>query len=344
MASLAMHAQDFVVPTDGTFADAIHAANTRADKTRRYVIHVRQGVHLSQGDGDTITHVLTDAQGRTDTLRLPSPMLRLTAPLVTIQGEGMDRTVIENRPVQEGISITSTLFVDHADSTCIQDLTLWCNFPHTAQAPANRSVALRERGCRGNRLQRVRLLSTQDTYYTNAGGDTHLTDCEIHGTVDFICGGGTVFFDHCHIVLEPRAKAGNRDVICAPATADAEGGYLFAHCTITGSPQQDGRYHLARPWKNRPTCVWLYTSMHLVPDAVGYSEMHGTLPGLFAEYGSTDRHGHPVDFSRRRTSYRNADGVDTPVQHAPVLNDAEAREWLQRFTTTFGSGQIHSSL
>lgn len=318
---------DFVVPDDGDFVSAIQSANTRADFSRRYTILVRRGTHLSRGTQELISTSVKTADGADSTVFFPSPMVKLIAPRVTIMGEGMDATIVENRPVHEGIGITSTLFVDGADSTIIKDITFLCNFQYEPMAFANRAVALRESGCKGNYLQHVRLLSTQDTYYTNGGGDTTLDSCDIHGTVDFICGGGTVLFNSCTLYLEPRGRKGSRDVICAPATNDDEMGYIFKNCTIVGSPEQDGRYHLARPWRNRPTCVFLNTRMMLLPSPDGYREMHGTLPRLFAEYGSVDKNGNPVDCSQRKTTFKNKAGEDVRVAYSPVLSETDITKY-----------------
>ena len=43
-------------------------------------------------------------------------------------GEGMDATIVENRPVYEGIGITSTLFVDGADSTVTLTVILYPDY------------------------------------------------------------------------------------------------------------------------------------------------------------------------------------------------------------------------
>jgi len=319
-------AQDFVVPDDGDFVSAISAANSRTDKMKRYTILVREGRHISKGTGEMISHVVKNAHGGDSTIWFASPMVTLTAPRVTIIGEGMDRSVVENRPVHEGISITNTLFVDGADSTVVENLTLQCNFNNDPKAFANRAVALRERGCKGNYLKNVRLLSTQDTYYTNAGGTTTLDSCDIHGTVDFICGGGTVRFNNCNIHLVARGKKA-RNVICAPATKHDEMGYIFKNCSISGDPNQDGRYYLARPWRNEPQCVWLNTRMLLVPDALGYSEMHGNQPRLFAEYGSVDKNGKAIDCSQRRKAFRDVNGELVAIKYSPLLTKEETKNY-----------------
>ena len=113
----------------------------------------------------------------------------------------MRNTQIESMPMHEGISCTSTLFLKGADSTYIQDIELWSNYRDDMTAFASRAVALNEKNCRGNIFKNLSLMSNQDTYYTNDGGTTYLEDCLIKGTVDFICGGGTIYFNRCDIEL-----------------------------------------------------------------------------------------------------------------------------------------------
>lgn len=237
---------DFTVPDDGTFNEAIEAANNREDKDTRFVIFVRKGrYHIGTPD---------------------KPITTLHAPKTTIRGEGMDCTQLYNTPRHEGIGSTSTLYVYQSDSTVIEDIELWCNYPYDPNAFANRAVALQERNCKGNRLMRVSLRSTQDTYYTNGGGTTYLEDCRIFGTVDFICGGGTVVFNGCRLILMPRGVPGQRDIIVAPATErDREVGYVFVHCSIEGPEEQAGLYRLGRAWRNEPKALFVDTRFEIAP-------------------------------------------------------------------------------
>ena len=314
---------DFIVPTNGSFVDAIHAANNRPNKQKRFRIFIHPSYYRIKGEGNMITTV---ENGRT--VEFPSPMTILTAPNTSIIGDSPGTTQIENCPQHEGISITSTLFCKGADSTYIQDIEFWSNYRNDPNAFANRAVALNEKNCTGNMLKNVSLLSTQDTYYTNDGGTTYLEDCKISGTVDFICGGGTVYFNHCDIYLRSRGNTGSRDVVTAPATASgSKYGYVFADCYIDGEKEQDGRFHLGRPWKNSPRCVWLNCSMNVTPAPEGWCEMHGTMPALFAEYSSTDGHFALLDMSKRKTTFNNTAGQPTPVAYKPELTDEEAEQY-----------------
>lgn len=314
---------DFVVPRDGDFVAAIHAANNRSDKTKRFRIFIHSSNYRTKGEGNLIK---TTENGKE--IEFPSPMTVLTASNTSIIGEEWQNTQIENCPQHEGISITSTLFVKNADNTYIQDIELWSNYKNDARLFANRSVALNEKRCRHNVLKNVSLLSTQDTYYTNDGGETYLEDCQIAGTVDFICGGGTVFFNHCDIKLVARGDTKKRDILCAPATdAKSPFGYVFNDCYIDGPDHQNNQYMLGRPWKNAPRAVFINCSMNVVPHAEGWTEMHGTQPALFAEYESTNGTFQPLDLSKRRTRFRDKNDVEHTVSYNPVLTSDEAARY-----------------
>ena len=314
---------DFVVPTNGNFVDAIHAANNRPDKSKRYRIFIKSSMYRIKGDGTPITITENGKQ-----IEIPSPMTVLTAPNTSICGEGWKHTQIESMPLHEGISCTSTLFLKGADSNYIQDIELWSNFRNDENAFANRSVALNEKKCQGNIFKNVSLMSTQDTYYTNDGGTTYLEDCTIKGTVDFICGGGTIYFNRCDIQLRPRGNTGKRDIICAPATeATRQHGYIFNSCRIFGHESQSGRYMLGRPWKNAPQAVFLGTVMELQPDSTGWTEMHGTQPRLFTEYESMDADFQVLSTAARRKTFKDKNDIPQAIRYTPLLPVEEADQY-----------------
>ena len=312
---------DFVVPDNGNFIAAVHAANNRADKSKRFRIFVKSSMYRIKGEGNPIKITENGKE-----LTIPSPMTILTAPNTSICGEGMKNTQIESMPMHEGISCTSTLFLNGADSTYLQDFELWSNYRDDMTAFASRAVALNEKNCRGNIFKRLSLMSNQDTYYTNDGGSTYLEDCTVKGTVDFICGGGTIYFNRCDIELRERGNKAN--VICAPATeANRAYGYVFNSCRIYGDKAQEGKYMLGRPWKNAPRAVFIGTLMELLPDSLGWTEMHGTLPRLFSEYESLDNEFQLAPTALRRKQFKDANNVVTNVRFNTNLTTAEAEKY-----------------
>jgi hypothetical protein len=143
----------------------------------------------------------------------------------------------------------------------------------------------------------------------------------ITGTVDYICGGGDVFFNG--VTLYNNARS-NGDCITAPATS-SDWGYVFSNCTIDGDAGQDGNYSLGRPWQGSPRAVYINTTMKIIPAASGWSDM-GAVPALFAEYNSHTESGAPVDCSKRKTSFKSND-VNVAVSYNPVLTAEEAAKF-----------------
>ena len=132
----------------------------------------------------------------------------------------------------EGISTTATL-LNRGHHTYVQDLTLKNALDYYHSGAAGRAVCWQDKGD-STIFKRVRMLSYQDTYYSNnEHGHSYFEDSEIHGTVDFICGAGDVFFNHCLLVMEKRRQnGGGRDIIAAPRTSKTDWGYVFSHCAI----------------------------------------------------------------------------------------------------------------
>lgn len=296
---------DFVVPRDGSYVAAIRAANNRADKRKRFRIFIHSSNY-----------------------RIGSTTVTLTAPNTSIIGEEWQNTQIEACMDVEGLDKTGTLILQRADSTYIQDVELWSNYKNDATLFANRAVALNEKNCRGNVLTQVSLLGTQDTYYTNTGGTTYLEDCRIAGTVDFICGGGTVFFNHCNLRLVARGDSTKHDIICAPATeANRQYGYVFSDCHIDGPRHQNRNYWLARPWQNAPRAAFLNCCMNVEPKEDGWTEMHGTLPTYFAEFESYNRWFEPLDLTKRRTVFKDKNGVEHKVGYQTSMPAEVAEQY-----------------
>ena len=153
-----LHAQqmwkyDFIVPNDGSFTEAIRKANQRPDKSKRFRIFVRSGNYRVKGGQTTATSYV---DGREVTYSVP--VTTLTAPNTSIIGEGMANSQVENCPRHEGLTQTSTLFLNGADSTYIQDIELWSNYRDDPKACNEKVVALNEKNCTGNILKNVSLI------------------------------------------------------------------------------------------------------------------------------------------------------------------------------------------
>ncbi len=279
-----------------TNADEFLAALKKADGANRFRIFLHDGTY------DLGNACLTNVPGN-----------------VSLIGESMENTVIMNKALDEGIGITATLCTG-GENIYMQDLTIKNAGDYDATAFAGRFVALQENASKAV-YKNVRLLSNQDTYYTRATKRTYWEGGMITGTVDYLCGGGDVFFNG--VTLYNNAR-GSGDCITAPATS-SDWGYVFSNCTIDGAAEQDGAYSLGRPWQGSPRAVYINTTMKIIPAASGWSDM-GAVPALFAEYNSHTESGAPVDCSKRKTSFKSND-VMVPVSYNPVLTAEEAAKY-----------------
>lgn len=215
---------------------------------------------------------------------------------IALVGQSVEGTIIVNAPrvEDEGISKTATL-LNRGHNTYVQDLTLKNALDYYHSGAAGRAVCWQDKGD-GTIFKRVRMLSYQDTYYSNnERGHSYFEDSEIHGTVDYICGAGDVFFNHCLLVMEKRREnGGGRDIIAAPRTSKTAWGYVFSHCAIR-SNNTDFVY--ARGWQAEPHCTWLYTTIeqpeHLQASRFEPRGMR-TIKSRFQEYGTMDAQGRDI--------------------------------------------------
>lgn len=289
---------DFVIGKDGDFKAALLAASAVANAGNRFHIFIPKGSY-------DIGSLTGDA----------NQMTTISIPNVSYIGEDPDSVILFNKSTQESINSTATIYLSsESDNVYMQDISLMNKMDYRTGTLIGRGVALWDKGNK-NIFKNVKLLSNQDTYYT--GSDrSYLENCEIHGTVDFICGGGDIFFNECLIYLEDRS--GN--VITAPASA-GDWGYVFSNCTIDGFAVNNGGYRLGRPWSNAPKSVFINTTMKVLPTADAWGDPMNVVPAVFAEYNSMTGAGAQVDLSGRRTQYtKDANSVTLN----PVLTAQQA--------------------
>ena len=292
---VAAAAYDFVVSTVDELKDAVAAvnsANNTANATRKTIF-------LRNGDYN---------MGTTE--------LRLSGYNVSLIGESRDGVVIRGQ--RSGIS-NPTVNLRDRTGFYLQDLTLLNDLnyylPLQDKESTNGGVAVAVYGGDKTVMKNVLLLGTQDTQVT--GHRAYFEDCEIHGTVDFICGGGDNFYYNTRLVVHR-----NSSVITAPSTSSAlRWGYVFQQCTISGANgNSDAGYGLGRPWQDTPRCYFLNTTMNVLPNDNGWNAM-GNLPTHFYEYNSMNADGSAIDLSVRGNSSTSTNA------YTPVLTAAEAEQY-----------------
>lgn len=234
---------------------------------------------------------------------------------VSLIGESKDGVLISG--TTDGITSSTLHLGDNGTGKYLQDLTIRNNLEFRTNNYKAVNVAMTG----GNKaiLKNVALQASQDTYVT--GKRTYLEDCDIYGTVDFICGGGDIFFEKCNLILGNRGG----DVIVAPNTdAATQWGYVLNNCTVKAdegaTAVTDKSWHLGRPWQNEPRAYYLNTKMDVLCSDAGWTNM-SNLTTHFYEYNSVDKNGNKIDLSTRKNSPSSIN------QYTPVLTDAEAAEF-----------------
>lgn len=238
-------------------------------------------------------------------------MTQLRSSNISIIGQSTDGTVLYNIPTIPGISYTSTLEFRSGSNNYLQDFTLKNMYAGGAHDKGV-AVAFYDRGT-NTIMKNVSCWSNQDTY-VSAATRCYYETCKFAGTVDFICGGGDIWFEQCDLIINNRS--GN--VIAAPRTAATETwGYVFNKCTISkasgASSVTNGNWNLGRPWGNSPAATYLYTKMNVTPSAAGWTNMSSGLVLRFHEYGSTNSSGSTLDLSSRSVSACSPASADNPV-------------------------------
>ena len=229
----------------------------------------------------------------------------ISASHVVVKGESMTGTIIKNAPDAkiEGISTTATILNTGSDNI-FENLTLQ-NALDYYKADNGRAVCLQDKGTR-TACYSVRMLSYQDTYYSNKPGqECWFEDCEIHGTVDFICGSGSVYFYNTLLYCEKRSKdGGGSDCITANNSqiATADKGYVFDRCTIQSECPV---VSLSRTWNDQPQVAYLLTTLDMSKGDFALSDgskiqrwtidgMNNCLPYDFSEYNTMDTEGNVI--------------------------------------------------
>lgn len=293
------HGFDFVVGVDGDFKAAIaKAAASGASESKRFIIF------LPNGEYD-LTRLTGDEHGKTT----------FSPSHVSIIGQSLENTTISNTTDTEGISTTATLYFPKNNDMYMQDITLK-NKSTFSTSSAARQVALQQNEGDKFIYKNVRLLSGQDTYYTKKGR-TYWEGGEIDGTVDFICGGGDVFFEGTKLVMTR-----NGGYITASQNP-GDWGYVFNNTTIAVSNNSfNGTFYLGRSWGHAKV-VFLNTKMVAQPAAEGWYKNMNSAPVVYGEYNSKDGNGNPVNTSRRRTYFDGSkDGSVATLKTVWDANDA----------------------
>ena len=309
----------YVVNADdaSSLIDVINAVNGKNGSTSAE----RSYIFLPNGTYDLGTTCLTNISGHN----------------ISLIGESMDGVVIKNTPEAEGISVTATL-LNTGTNLYIQDVTLKNEWDYYGISGDGRAVCLQDKGSK-TICKNVSLLSYQDTYYTNnASGQYYWETSDIHGTVDFICGEGTLFVENSTITVEQRNSTGKGEcTITAPSTSESSNyGYVFSNCTIDNYAE---KYNYGRAWNNAPRCAYINTIVSddkIIDNRWTLAGMNSNPATAFVEYNTVDADGtvvspesHIVTFTANKSDATNPDfeTILTSTEAANYTVDKVFTDW-----------------
>lgn len=238
--------------------------------------------------------------------------VEIRIPRITLIGENVKETIISGGLYafmycedigKLGTFRTYTMLVD-ADDVHLFNLTIENTAGYGDKI--GQAIALYSEG---NRLQYVncRFLGHQDTLYTGPlppkeiekngfigpkqfapriNGRQYYRDCYIEGTIDFIFGSATAYFENCIIFQKDQGESINSFATAASTAENESYGYVFQNCRFL-SDAPAGTCYLGRPWRNFAQTVILnsYLGEHLLPEGWhdwGKTEAHNTV--MFAEF------------------------------------------------------------
>lgn len=222
---------------------------------------------------------------------------------ISIIGQSADNTIIVNETDYslEGLGTADLLLNDKASSNLyLQDLTLKNDLDYYSANSQGAAAVLNDQGDH-TIGKNVRMISHESTYYCmNNRAQSYWEDCDIHGTVDFICGGGDIRIQNSTLSLEPRFRnGGGTRMIVAPRTL-TKFGYVFDNCKVVDLAEGKGDWSFGRTWSNQPIAVYLNTTLDeyaenaLVSTRWTEEGRTATDPLVFGEFNTMDVDGNNI--------------------------------------------------
>ncbi|PJJ58752.1 pectinesterase family protein [Hymenobacter chitinivorans] len=214
--------------------------------------------------------------------------------LVKIIGEDREKTVLTYDDYNQkknifgedkGTSGSSSIYVYGSDFSA-ENITF-----QNSSGPVGQAVAVWVAGDKA-RFKNCRFLGFQDTLYTYGyGSRQYYKDCYIEGTVDFIFGSSTAFFEDCTIFC----KQGGGYVTAASTPDSTRYGYVFQNCKITGDAPA-GSFMLGRPWRPYAKTVYIKCELGEQIGAAGWDHWGkdtNKQTAYYAEYQSKGKGAQP---------------------------------------------------
>lgn len=329
------YGQDYILKTI-----AIYNVTDKVQKENGYY-------QIPAGDANSLLMVLNQVQAG-DKIFLPNgvydfgtlTLTEINKNNISIIGQSTEGVIIKNAPLTAHIGTTATLRITkNTEGTYLQDLTIQNEFDYY-KANEGQAVTLWDQGTK-TVCKNVRLLSYQDTYYSNLKGAVkYFEDCEIHGTVDFICGDGSVYFKRALLYGEKRYKTGGGSIaLTANNGVATDKGYVFDSCTVMSECPV---VSLGRAWNETPQATFLNTTIDYSAGQFGFSDSKTqrwtielmnatTLWPIFGEYNTRTTEGELLTPASNVVPFRQKNSTVTNELET-VLSAEQAAAFTMDYT------------
>lgn len=182
--------------------------------------------------------------------------------------------------------------------------------------PVGQAVAVIVRSDKA-RFINCRFLGFQDTLYTHkADSRQYYKNCFIEGTVDFIFGSSTAYFDECEIFCKASGY-----VTAASTPQNNNYGYVFYKCNIHG--EKSHSFYLGRPWRPYAHVAFIDCKISDVIKKEGWNNWGKTdneKTATFVEYNSSGK-GRDLQNKRVRWARRLHTNEVSKYDRNQVLGD-----------------------
>lgn len=301
-----------------TISEAV--ASIPENDRSRFVIHVKEGYYVENVNVTKNKHnVVVYGDGITKTV-VSSNLNRIDKPnIATFQTATFCKPINFCFTVRFGFNWVRLICFGFAAVSGTWFVVKDMKFVNTAGPKKRQAVAFHS-NARQSVIYRCAFEGHQDTLYAHAGKQFY-RDCDIVGTVDFICGHAAAVFQNC--TIRPRQPLPDQlNTVTAQSSADPNANLGFSIINSKIYPFRGecltAPTYLGRPWKNYSTVVVMKTLIEKLIDPKGWVQWNNTLgPPPTLTYGEYMNYG-PGSGVVNRVSW---------IGYKPKMTDEEAHKY-----------------
>lgn len=189
----------------------------------------------------------------------------------------------------------------------------------------------------------------QDTILLRGNGRQFFKECDVYGTVDFICGDGNSIFQNSNIIAR-KSFTGYQITITSSrrGVTNLSTGFVFQNCRVTAMPDLreafgSTKIYLGRPWGDHARTIFMNCDFDLPIHPEGWMAWEGSSDGLrtnppvdYREFGNRGM-GSSTQGRVRWAGYRVMTDRNEANQFT-VANFIQGQTWLPRTGVPFFLG------